>query len=50
LWRALCPGGVLISDDINDNLGFRDFANKVGVKPQVVERPTGGFSGLIRRA
>lgn len=50
LWRALCPGGVLISDDINDNLGFRDFAKQVGVKPQVVERPTGGFSGLIRRA
>lgn len=50
LWRALRPGGLLISDDINDNLAFRDFANQAGVRPQVVERPTGGFSGLIRRA
>jgi hypothetical protein len=36
LWRALRSGGLLISDDIIDNFGFRDFCDRVGVTPAVV--------------
>jgi len=36
LWAALRPGGLLISDDIDDNVAFRDFADEVGVEPLVV--------------
>lgn len=49
LWEALTLGGVLMSDDIGDNLAFRDFARQVGASPRVIERPSGGFAGLIRR-
>jgi predicted O-methyltransferase YrrM len=36
LWDALDPGGCFISDDINDNVGFRDFALTLGVEPLIV--------------
>lgn len=36
LWQALRPGGIFISDDISDNVGFRDFAAKIGQEPIVV--------------
>jgi hypothetical protein len=39
LWSALKEGGCFVSDDINDNVGFRDFAELVGVSPIVVRVP-----------
>jgi predicted O-methyltransferase YrrM len=36
LWDALCLGGLFISDDIGDNLGFADFVRSVGIEPIVV--------------
>jgi predicted O-methyltransferase YrrM len=36
LWSALRAGGCFISDDIDDNFGFRDFASQVGSEPIVV--------------
>jgi predicted O-methyltransferase YrrM len=36
LWEHLKPGGILISDDISDNLGFADFCKKIGRDPIVV--------------
>lgn len=36
LWKALRPGGMLISDDINDNLGFHDFCEEQGIEPVLV--------------
>jgi len=36
LWRALRSGGLLISDDIVDNFGFRDFCDRVGVASTVI--------------
>ncbi|MCW6037986.1 class I SAM-dependent methyltransferase [Spirulina subsalsa FACHB-351] len=38
LWQALRPGGFLISDDIGDNVAFRDFANQVQGDPLVVRK------------
>jgi len=42
IWKALRPGGMLISDDIDDNTGFRDFAEEVGIEPVVVNAAGGG--------
>lgn len=36
LWDALRTGGYFISDDIGDNVAFRDFAKSVGVEPIIV--------------
>ena len=36
LWNALCPGGTFISDDIGDNVAFRDFVASTGLTPVVV--------------
>jgi class 3 adenylate cyclase len=41
LWSALRPGGCLVSDDIGDNLAFRDFCREIGVHPIVVRHPDG---------
>jgi predicted O-methyltransferase YrrM len=37
LWRALRDGGLLISDDIVDNFGFRDFCQREGASPTVIQ-------------
>ena len=46
LWAALRPGGVLISDDIQDNFGFRDYAEGLGV-PFAVTESTGKQVGVL---
>ncbi len=48
LWQALNPGGLFISDDIQDNFGFRDFAVSLGL-PFAVTESDGKFVGLIRK-
>lgn len=52
LWRSLRSGGLFISDDINDNFAFRDFAAQLKIEPVVVlvenERHR-KFVGLIRK-
>jgi predicted O-methyltransferase YrrM len=35
LWRALRSGGMLVSDDIGDNLAFRDFCAQIGQTPMI---------------
>lgn len=50
IWDALKPGGILMSDDIEDNLAFLEFAEAVGIPPIVVRAPDGAkFSGIIRK-
>jgi predicted O-methyltransferase YrrM len=49
LWDALEPGGLLFSDDVEDNLAFSDFARHVGRKPWVVQKDPGNFAGLLVR-
>jgi predicted O-methyltransferase YrrM len=46
LWSALRPGGYFISDDIDDNLAFRHFADQCGVAPVIV-RVGGKFVGVL---
>lgn len=48
LWRALRAGGYFISDDVNDNLAFHDFAADVGAEPVIVECD-GKYVGVLRK-
>ena len=36
LWNALKAGGVFVSDDVGDNVAFRDFTRQIGVEPIVI--------------
>ena len=46
LWSALRSGGIFISDDIGDNMGFADFADKVAIKPVIVHSG-GKYMGIL---
>ncbi len=46
LWNALRPGGIFISDDINDNMGYHDFCEKNNLKPIIVH-VYGKFVGIV---
>lgn len=50
-WDHLRPGGLLMSDDVEDNFAFRDFAAEVGQAPLVLKKSVkaGNFAGLLRR-
>jgi len=48
LWRALVPGGVFISDDIQDNMAFAEFVEKRELTFAVTEYE-GKFVGITRR-
>jgi predicted O-methyltransferase YrrM len=45
LWNALKPGGLFISDDIQDNMAFADFAEERGLRHAVV-KANGKYIGL----
>lgn len=48
LWESLRPGGLLFSDDINDNFGFRDFCESIGQQPVIVQQDD-KFQGILRK-
>jgi len=48
LWNTLRPGGVFVSDDVSDNLAFRDFASTTSVEPLIV-RHQDKFVGILRK-
>jgi predicted O-methyltransferase YrrM len=48
LWQSLRPGGLFISDDIQDNFYFREFSAQVGVEPVVIGYD-GKFVGCLRK-
>lgn len=48
VWAHIRPGGILLSDDIEDNLAFRDFATSVERRPWVVRKSDArGFVGVL---
>lgn len=49
LYDRLSPSGVLMSDDVDDNLGFRDFALRNGLDPLVFQRHDGRYVALVRK-
>ena len=36
LWNALRPGGLMLSDDIGDNVGYRDWCQRNGHDPLII--------------
>jgi predicted O-methyltransferase YrrM len=47
LWAALRNGGVLMSDDVEDNLAFRDFALSINRKPWILQKKPGNYAGAL---
>lgn len=45
LWNALRPGGIFISDDIQDNFAFKEFVETKGVEAMIIESQ-GKYVGL----
>lgn len=37
LWERLKQGGIFVSDDIGDNLAFKDFSESINQKPTIVK-------------
>lgn len=48
LWEALAPGGLFISDDIQDNLYFAEFVKEKGLTYSITESD-GKYVGLFRK-
>lgn len=48
LWNALEKNGLFISDDINDNLGFKHFCESVKQEPVIIEHQ-GKYVGILRK-
>jgi predicted O-methyltransferase YrrM len=50
LWKALNPGGCLISDDIADNTAFKDFCSQIDTEPIIVRMASATdtkYAGLL---
>jgi predicted O-methyltransferase YrrM len=47
LWAALRPGGLLLSDDIEDNSAYADFAKEVGRPTWVLPKKPGNYAGVL---
>jgi hypothetical protein len=51
IWEGLRDGGLLISDDVEDNLAFLDFATEISGKPLIVSAPhRARLVGILRKA
>jgi hypothetical protein len=51
-WASLRPGGVLLSDDIDDNLAFEDFVAEQGARTTVIGQESskaGRRFGILRK-
>ncbi len=48
LWKALNNGGIFISDDIQDNIAFREFCDELQVQPIIAESQ-GKYVGIIKK-
>ena len=48
LWRALRPGGLLLSDDVGDNGIWADFCKRID-EPLIVVRRQRAYAGIVRK-
>ncbi len=48
IWNQLKSGGLFISDDINDNLAFKHFAESVNIVPVIIEHNNKYVGVLIK--
>ncbi len=48
VWKALAPGGIFISDDVGDNLAFKEFAEQVQAEPLVFHEGN-KFVGVLQK-
>ncbi len=48
LWTRFLPGGIFISDDIQDNMAFAEFVEAQNI-PFAVTQSGGKFVGVIRK-
>ncbi len=48
LWQALRKGGIFISDDVQDNIAFKEFSHQIGVEPLVFEYK-GKYVGVLKK-
>lgn len=37
LWNKLRKGGIFVSDDVSDNIAFKEFAEKLNIEPIIIE-------------
>jgi hypothetical protein len=50
IWHHLRPRGLLISDDVQNNIAFFDFARMIDASSMVIHNPTElKFAGLLRK-
>ena len=50
IWDGLRDGGLLISDDVEDNLAFLDFAAEISARPLIVSAPyRDRLTGILRK-
>ena len=48
LWQKIRPGGLFISDDVNDNVAFKDFSDQLGLEPIIVfYEPENKYVGIL---
>lgn len=46
IWQLLRPGGILISDDVGDNLAFKEFTEQVNREPSIIAW-NGKYQGVL---
>ncbi len=49
LWDALRPNGIMMIDDINDNIAFQEFCQRVSMKPVIIEHQNKYVGILIKK-
>lgn len=47
LWRNLKSGGVLVSDDVDENMAFARFCEKINAEPIIIKEPGRSAEGVL---
>jgi len=47
LWKHLRHGGIFISDDVGDNLAFKNFCHQIGHNPWIIQEGEQRFLGIL---